>query len=306
MNWILIAISSYFLTACAVILDKFMLSDRKVSHPAVYAFYSGVLSFFTLLIFAPFGFHWVSFLQAMENLLGGALFLFGILFIFYALKKTEASRVTPMIGAIIPTILFFAGIIFLGENLGFKNIIGVIFLVGGGFFISFNFSKKSEIKFFSEFGHAVLAGIFLSLAYVVFKKLYEADNFINVFIWTRMGVFLGALALLLASNFRKRIWESLKNFKKKEKENSETGALFIFNKILGGAGSFLFNYAISLGSVTIVNSLMATEYVFVFIIGLVLSVWFSRIFQEKRDWRIIFQKIIAIVVIGAGLAILAK
>jgi drug/metabolite transporter (DMT)-like permease len=306
MNWILIAILSYFLTALAVILDKFMLSGKKVSHPAVYAFYSGVLSFFTLLIFAPFGFHQISFSSALANFLGGALFLFGILFIFYAIEKSEASRAMPVIGAAIPIISFFIGLAFLGEKLQLLNIFGLVLLIGGGFFMSFNFSKKSGAKFFSEFGHSILAGIFLALSYVIFKKLYTTDNFINVFIWTRMGVFLGALLLLLFSSFRNRIWESFKNFKKKEKENSETGLLFIFNKLLGGAGSFLFNYAISLGSVTIVNALVATEYVFIFIIGIILSFWFASIFQEEKNWRTILQKIIAIVVIGVGMGMVVK
>ncbi len=306
MNWVLIAISSYFLTACAVILDKFMLSSKKVSHPAVYAFYSGILSLLTLLIFAPFGFHRVSFSLALANFLGGALFLFGILFIFYAIKKSEASRVMPVVGALIPIISFFVGLIFLGENLQKLNILGIIFLIGGGFLISFNFSKKSDIRLFSEFGHSILAGIFLALAYSIFKKLYTGDNFINVFIWTRMGVFLGALSLLLVSGFRRKIWESVGNFRKKEEENSKTGLLFIFNKLLGGAGSFLFNYAVSLGSVTIASALVATEYVFVFIIGFIFSVWFSRIFQEKRDWRTILQKLVAISIIGIGLGMVMK
>ena len=212
MSYILIAIFSYFLTAWAVVLDKFLLSGKKVSHPAVYTFYSGMLSFLTLFIFAPFGFHWVSLPMALASFLGGAIFLFGLLFLFYALQKGEASRVTPVVGATIPIISFFLGLFFLGENLKFIQIIGIILLIFGGLAISFDFFKKTGIRLFAEFKHSILAGIFFAAAYIIFKKLYAEDNFVNVFIWTRMGLFLGALSMLIYPNFRKIIFDSLASF----------------------------------------------------------------------------------------------
>ena len=54
MNWLIVSIIAYLLIALGVILDKFLLSSNRISHPVVYAFYSGLLSFFTIFIYFPF------------------------------------------------------------------------------------------------------------------------------------------------------------------------------------------------------------------------------------------------------------
>lgn len=301
MSYVVIAIVAYFLVALQVILDKFLLSSKRVSHPAIYAFYSGLLSLATLPIFSPLGFYWAGWTMSINYLLTGAVFTYGVLCLFFALKKSEASKVTPVVGAIIPAATFFLSIIFLGEQLGRIQAIGVIILIFGGLLISFDLPLKLEKKFFAGFPQAISAGILLAIAFTAFKYFFERDSFSNVFIWTRIGLFAGALSLLSSSFWRKIILASLLKFKKPERENTRTGMLFIFNKILGGTGSALTNYAIALGSVTVVNALVSVEYIFVFLLGLIFSFWLPKIFAEKGKFWDIAQKIGAIIIITFGI-----
>lgn len=306
MSWILIAAFAYFLVSLEVILDKFLLSSGRVSHPAIYAFYTGVLSLGAFLLI-PFGVRWVSLPLAVSYIFFGIVFLYGILCLFFAFQKSEASRVTPVVGAVIPIVTYFLANSFSIEKLGVWQSIGMLLLVVGGLFISFEWPLKiNKKRFFAGFYHTIAAGILLAIAFTAFKGFYARHGgFATVFVWTRIGLTLGALSLLLYPAWRKIILHSSKKFKQPQADNVRTGGLFVFNKILGGTGSILTNFAISLGSVTIVNAMVSLEYVFIFLLGLVFSVRFPRIFQEKVEAFNIFQKSAAIIIITAGVILIS-
>ena len=305
MNWIAFSIFAYFLIALEVILDKFLISSKRVSHPAVYAFYSGVLSL-SAFVFFPFGFHLVSGGQVFLSLAAGIIFVYAVLALFFAFREGEASRVVPIVGAIVPIVTYFFSIFLLKEKLGGFEIAGVLFLISGGILIAFELNKKLGRRFFAGFYYSILAGILLAVSYTLFKDFYEQDKFINVYIWTRFGIMFGALSLLFFPIWRRLILASLGNFKKPSGENKSSGVIFVLNKALGGAGSILKEFATSVGSVTIVNALIATEYVFVFVLGIAFSFWLPKVFKEEKDAKTIIQKITAIVIIGIGIVLVSK
>ena len=306
MDYIVIAVIAYLLVALEVILDKFLLTSNRVSHPSIYAFYVGLMSLFALFLI-PFGFHLISFKQIILNIIPGIIFLYGILALFFAINKSEASRVMPVVGAVIPIVTFLMSIFFLSERLRDIQIIGVIALIIGGLLISFELplKLKNKKKFFVGFEYSIIAGALLAIAFTWFKHFFEHDNFSNVFIWTRMGLFLGAASLLLVKPWRAKILNSFGGFKNPQKEHYKTGSLFVVNKALGGVGSIMTNYAISLGSVTIVNALVSTEYVFILIFGIALSAKFPKIFQEKENALAIVQKVVSIFIIALGLILIS-
>jgi len=310
MNWLTISIIAYLLIALGIIIDKFLLSSDRVSHPVVYAFYSGILSFFTIFVFFPFGFQMVSVAEALKMSLVGIFFLYGILVLFFAIKKSEASRVIPVAGAIIPLATLAIGITFLGQIFSIKELIGIFVLIFGGLLISLNLPLRlGEKKFFIGFYYSILAGIFLAISYSGMDYFYEKaadlynaeDIFSTVFIWTRMGVTLGAFSLLLIPTWRRLITNSVLSFKKEKKKHLQTGNLFILNKILNGVGSVLVNYAIKLGGATLVNALVSMEYVFVFILALIFGGIYPKVFSEKTKVFDILQKAFAVFIIAIGI-----
>jgi len=307
MNWFAIATIAYFLIALQTILDKFLLSSKRVAQPVVYAFYSGVMSFFTLILF-PFGFHSIGPVLFLEYILAGVLFLSGMLLLFFAIQKSEASRVVPVVGAIIPIATYFFSMIFLGDVLVGTKLWGALILILGGLLISWTRPARSGGKhsFFAGFYQAILSGIILAAAFTLFKLFYKQDNFMDVFIWTRIGLFFGALIFLFYAPWRKAIFSSLSNFKKPSHTQQSSGALFVFNKILGGVGSVMLNFSMSLGNITVINALVALEYAFIFILGIGLTFWLPKVFQEKMDWKDSLQKFSAMALIAVGIALVSK
>ncbi|MEZ4180586.1 MAG: hypothetical protein R3B41_03715, partial [Candidatus Doudnabacteria bacterium] len=89
-------------------------------------------------------------------------------------------------------------------------------------------------------------------------------------------------------------------------KSTTTGNKFLYlgARVSGGIAGFLQNFAISLGSVTIVNAMQGTQYAILLIGTVILSKKFPQILKEKITTEIMIQKIAAIILISTGLVLL--
>lgn len=297
MSWIFFSVAAYFLLAVSFVIDKVLLKQR-IPHPAVYAFYVALLSLLVLLL-APWGMHWMGGNLIAISFLSGIIFVYALLFFYQALKENEISRVAPLIGSIVPVATLLVGLLF-GQRFSVFTFAGIGLLVVGGFLISFDLPIRS-LKIFRGFLSSFASGVFFALAYLLFEYVYGIEGFLNGFIWTRVGLFIGALSLLLIPVFRKNIINSFKGVKKKKKRNALTAFMFVLNKIFGGGSSVLINFAISISSASVVNALGSVQFVFVLGLAALASLKYNHIFEEKLyfwDWA---QKIGAIGIIAVGM-----
>jgi len=306
MAWLIIVVSAYFFGSLSNVGDKFLLGSKRISSAPVYAFYVGLFGLGAFLL-APFGLGFPTGSNMIWCLISGLIFSFGIMLLFFSIEKAEASRVTPVVGATIPLVTFILGGIFGIEKLTEMQIVGMIILILGGLLISFDLPLKiGKRKFFSGFYYAIGAGTFIAVAYLLFKIISGQEDFITWYVWTRMGGFIGACVLLAVPIWRKNIFKSFHAAKKNKKQAVMTGGIFLGNKIAGGASTLMLNYAIGLGSVTLINALVSMQYVFVLLIVSILHRSKAHIFQEKLlfwDWA---QKIAAIAIIGGGVFLIYK
>lgn len=306
MSWIFVAVSAYFLGAFAVLMDKFLLGSKRISSPQVYTFYVGIFGLGAFL-FAPFGFDVPSGAQIVISLISGAIYIGGIFAINLSINKAEASRVTPVVFSVVPIATYLISYAFNNEKLSVPQLLGVVLLIAGGLLISFDLPLKlSKRKFFVGFYMSCLAGILLAISYVMFKSVYVEQTFLNGFMWTRVGGFVAALLLLVIPTWRRSILKSFSHAKKPSRKHVGTGGMFVVNKIMGGTSSILLNKAFQLGSVTLVNSMVSLQYVFVLILVAIAAKRKPEVFAEKLsfwDWT---QKIGAIAVIAVGMFFVSK
>ena len=301
--WLFIAVLAYFLLAANSLIDRYILV-KPVSNPIIYSFYVGVLSIFAL-VFVPFGFVWPGFSLAGFSLLVGVFFLFTLFIFFKTLRENEASRAIPIIGGFSPVFVFILSFLFLGERLGWLQIAAFLLLVAGGVLISVKKRDESaELKRFKKYslkglGIAVFSSLLFGIFYVSIKFIFIYQSFISGFIWTRMGSFFAVFLILVSSKNRKLIFGAARNLEKK------TGALIIMNKALAGAAFMLINYAIFLGSVTLVSALQGIQYIFLLILAVFISIISPEILEERISKGVVAQKILAVFVIGAGLVVLS-
>ena len=298
MNWIIIAITTHFLTAIVFILDKFIVSKTAI-RPVIYSFYVGILGGFTILLF-PFGFELISLKQIIISFMAGILFIFATLYFYRAIKLSDVSKIIPIIGGAIAIFTLILTYIFLEERLSSNQFIAFLLLVFGGLIILWPKKSKKNIKVFSfnKILFVLLSALFFAGSYVLTKIVFIEQSFINGFIWIRLGSVLGACLLLILPRNSRIIFNIGKEIKKK------TIILPIFSKSLSAFAFILLNYAIFLGNVALVNALQGVQYVFLLMMAFFLSAKFPQIIKEQINKGVIFKRILGIILVCLGLIFL--
>jgi len=300
MNWLLITISSYLILAIVFLVDKYLLTT-SIPNPKVYTFYVGILGILVFLLIPFTGFYIPEISQIILALSAGALYIYALFWFFKSLRLFETSRVVPAIGGMTP--LFSFGLIYIlssgKEILSFPEIIAFILLILGSILITL---ERKKLITFKSLRFSVLTAFLLSLAFVLTKYVYLSQSFWNAFIWMRIGGFLLALGFFI---FFPEIKKEI--FKKREYFPKKTALIFLSNQAAGAGANILQNWAIFLAPliyVPIINALAGTQYLFLFIFAIFLSLKFPKIIKEEVSKEIIIQKIIAILLIGTGLVLL--
>lgn len=312
MNWIFISITAYLLLAFCFVLDKFLLK-KNIPKPSVYAFYMALLSGGVLFLI-PFGVRWVNFNFFLKAIIFGIIFIWALVYFYKAVKKNEISRVAPLVGTVTQIGTFLLAVLFLDKEINNWNYWGLGLLISGGFLVSFDLPLNYR-NLTRGLRNSIESGVLFAIAYSGFDYIYreyelllgEENVFINGFFWTRIGLFLGGISLLLISRYRKEIKATIfgKKEKYKERRNLKTLTLFLLNKVFGGTSSILTNHAIFLGGAVFVQAISSVQFVFVLILATLMAVKLPHIFEEKLyfwDWA---QKIGAIGLIGGGIFLLS-
>lgn len=320
MTWLTVALVAYFLNAIAMITDKALLKKDKIDNPFVYVFYIAALGCLMMLFVIPFGLKIPDTLTIWVSLLAGATFIWALLLMFAALKRDEASRVNPMVGGLTPIFVFIFAWYILEEKLNYNQYVGLFFLIVGSLIIALDFKKhgawswlKKKLGLLNFSLPQIRKTIWLVLpsaalfgvSSVLTKFVYANTKFLTGFIWTRAGSLVAVILLLfIPANF-KAIKDSLTHNKKDKSDAKKTGGLFLFGQVCGGSSAILQQYAIFLGSVTLVQAMQGVQYVFVFIFAMLLTMFLPKILKEELTKEILIQKIIGILIIILGLYFVA-
>ncbi|MEX0917320.1 MAG: hypothetical protein WDZ90_02260 [Candidatus Paceibacterota bacterium] len=307
--WILLVVIGQFLTASVALVDKYVVTSRTIASPISYAFFVGILSSLTVILFL---FSWVEipFLDvaipafvnisvptifvAIVALLAGAVFIGAIFSLFSALKTSDASDVIPIVGAGSAIASLLLAFFLLDENLSVNFLWGFALLVVGMLAVSqFRLTYKTTL-------FAIASGALFGVHFVAIKILFNETLFDNAFFWSRLGIALSALALLIVPSVRQAIFSRRGCVGSAER----AGAFVLGNKIVGGVASFFLLKAIELGSVAVVQALGGLQFVFL----LVFAAFFGRKLPidcgEHCRRKDLIQKIVSTSIIVIGVALL--
>ncbi len=314
--WLPIAIVAYFLNAGVYTADKFLLS-KKIHSSVAYAFYVGIWSIgnLVLLWFAPFIPSWP---WLLLDLAAGLLFLWALIAWYKALHQSEATKVVPIVGALIPIFSLILAFLFLGEKLSSQQILAFIILICGGMLISMKKKRESRLKKLyinigiligregAEFHpvrrlliNSIISAFIFSCYYVLIKYVYMHQPFLGAYVWTRMGSFIGALILVAVPRNWPIIFE-----KERRKTTVKNFPFFISVRLIAVIAFILLNYAISLGRVSLINALQGIQYVFLIVIVAFLSRAYPKILKEEVGREVLLQKFIGVFLVGVGLYLL--
>lgn len=292
-NWLLVSIIGYLLLSIESVVTKILLTNR-VKNWQLYSFYVGLLSLSGML-FAPFGLRWFGYLYFLESLIAGLIFFLALIFLYKALNKSSASRVFVLYGTVTTLFSFLWEHVLLKVSFSGKDLLGVFLLIVGGGLISY---KIHERRMFSTYKLVIFSGFLMALALVLMKDVFDYQNFITGYVFSRLGIFLSAIFVMIFPNFRRAVKIGLAS--KNKNDNRKNFGFVLGAKIIAGLGTLLITYSISLGSVAIVNALVSVQYSFVFVIIVILTIFCPWMIKEKITAKNIYFKLtgLAFVVLG--------
>lgn len=306
-SWILLAIIGQFINSIVAVIDKFLVTSKKVPNPSLYVFYTGILVVFSLMLYCfdlflgywiadlpSFGnVTWLSSQMAINSMLPAGFMLFGLYFLFKALVKADASDIFPVVGSISSFFVLMLSYLYFNQILHTSFFFGFIFLAVGTLFVShFRFDR-------STFYSVIAASILLSFQSVLLKKLFNDSGFDNGFFWYSAFIFIFALFMLFSKNIRKSFIHHRKSANIKS-----TDKIIVVGKILAGIGGMLTTIAINLGNVTIVQALTGLQYLFLFLFAVILGKRTHSDWGENVTKKDIVQKTISITLILIGFVLL--
>ncbi len=306
MSWILTALSAYFFLAVANLFDKFLV-DNVLPSSKAYAF---VVCLFGGLLFlaAPWFLEWPGVYWLMINIVAGFIFAIALWTLYEALRRGEAARTLVFIGGLTPVFSIIFSILFFKEQFSFSEWLGIFTLLIGIAVVALlpqqrsflaRLMKKLRLTQDVKSGYLIFAAVsaFAYASYFILTKYaYSSQPFASAFIWTRLGAAIFVLLFLIRRQDREDV---LQIFNKKKK--TKKGGLVVINQIIGSAGFILQNYAISLGSVALVNALQGVQYAFLLVLSTGLALLSPRLLKETFSWRIFLQKSVAVLIIALGL-----
>lgn len=300
MSWLIITLLSYFFLAVVSLFDRYFLVGSIPSH-RVYTFYIGSIWLLISLVLLP----WVNLTLGINilvlGLAAGLIRLLAAFFLTKSIIKGEISRVVPSVGGLVPIFSFLLFVLFLppSDIFNFLQITAFLLLLAGSILISL---KKFSAEFFNFkiFKYPLTAALFFALNFFLSKNLFLKTDFWSGLFLILLGGGLGALAFLLLPSFRKEIFSQKPSFK--------TSWLFLSGQLVGGAGVLLQTFAVFLakpGQVPLINALEGTRYALLLLFVFLLSGWKPDLLKEEMAGTLLSQKILAVLLIGTGLMILA-
>jgi drug/metabolite transporter (DMT)-like permease len=275
------------------LLDKFLLTKRKIE-PVSYSFFT-VVTGAGLLVAWPFVFENLPVKFIGLNLLSGAYFCLVTYVFVKALSYGEASRVVPFVFALVPVFDVLLSVVFGHNVLTAQELSAMSLLVPGALLLSYWPGKHTyshlALKIFSAF-------LFSSYNYF-WQYGAQVGSSLNNLMWNRLGAALAFVLLLVFPLVRQKVF-SVRQVKQKK----NTLGLFVFKQGLGGLNFVVLSHFLTVGKVSIVDSLSAFRYGFLFVFAFILSKFHSHILNEEIGRKIVLQKTAALALIFFGTLIL--
>lgn len=299
MLWLAYSVISYLFFALSSLGDKIVLA--KSPKPETYVFYVGVFGFLALFLIPFFDIPVPSNIAFGLLLINALTYIFSLYALFTALERFDVSKVIPTIGATQPIFVFMLTWLYKGPQfLGIAEFIAYVLLFLGSMIISVEKDDRVTGEFISL---SFLASFLFSLNFIFSKFIFMEfgnNSFIPGFFW--MSIFAGMVVLLglFINDFRKNVFV-------KEKVEKKTGLFFLAAQAAGGIANITQNLAIQmvpLGYLAIMNSLKGVQYVFLFLVTMLVSFYFPKTLKENFSRGVIIQKVVSIGMIIIGLAIL--
>lgn len=298
--WLLYAFSGPLFWALSTHIDKYLV-DKYFRHSdtavlMVFTALLGVIALPAIWAFEPRVMQ-LSSLAIGVMIVSGILYMGAMLFYLRAIQSEEASVVAPLFQAS-TLFTFLLGLILLHELPRWQQLVGVVVVLGGATGLSLD--KHLNLSSFKP--RLVLlmtaATFIVALSGVVFKFFAVHDEFWSTTFWTFVGEGLFGGAILAMPRYRRQFWTLFR------RNPGPVIGVNAANELINLGAGLGVRYASLLAPVALVSAVSATTSFFVFLFGILLTLFFPRWGREDLSGRNVIQKAVGGILIMAGVALI--
>jgi drug/metabolite transporter (DMT)-like permease len=298
-NWFILALVAPLLWSIVNHLDKYILSrylkDKGVGALLIFSALSSIIvlpfivyffysSLFNISVHDFYILIFIGFLSA------GALY-----FYLEGMREEEASIVVPLF-QLVPVFGYFLGNLILGESLNANQILASLIIMSGIIALTIEIDEDNKVTLKTRVLVLITISSFLfALHDTLFKKVALVESFwVSVF-WQYLSLCIAGIFMLVA--FKKFRSEFVTMF---SHAGVKIFSLNIISEILYMIGNLTNNFATLLAPVALVLVVSSYQPLFVFVIGILLTLFLPKISMEKISRRHFLHKLISILTIIAG------
>ena len=302
MNWLGFALCGPVLWAISTHLDKYLVEryfkDTDVVVLLVFTALVGVVLMPLIWFFEPDVVQ-RSLLDIFLMSLTGIFYMGAISFYLRALQGHEASVVAPFFQAS-PLFGYVLAYFFLGDTLSETQLAGAALILAGVLFVSVGGGPKRE-RFAWRLAALMLAcGFVLSLSWLIFKAFAMQNVFWATTFWMFGGEALFGVAILCVPYYRRQFIALLR------KNGGALVAINASNELINLGGGLSNRYALMFAPLAVVQAIGSTTTLFVFAIGVILTLTVPHIAREDLSAREFATKGIAAVLVAVGVALVSR
>lgn len=296
--WLLFAFSGPILWAASTHVDKFLLERYfRKSSPAVLLVFTALIGLVMLPFIALFQHDVLTpgWTAALSVGCSGALYMLGMYFYLKALQGEEASVVAPFFQAS-PLFAYGLALLFLHEDLTWRQLLGGGLIVLGGALVSFEFGTKHRFRL-RLLLLMLAAALALAVSSVIFKGLAEDTSFWTSAFWSYVGEAAFGLGVLLLPAMRREFFGLFR------RHPGAVMGINAANELINLGGNLAARYALLLAPLSLVQAISGTTTLFVFGFGVLLTLFLPKFGREDLSWHNLLQKGGSALLIAAGVAL---
>ena len=295
MIWVLLALGSTITFAVISALDKILIL-RYVPNPRTFIVLVGITQFLLSVSILPWA-SWSGYSSAdaavgyVSGLASGGY----LVLMFWVMGKQDVSRVVPVTSTY-PIVVAILAQGFLGESLSALAWIGILITVAGASLMSVGPTARPEDRGRGElaaFALLILASVGFGLSQFLTKVVADDMDVWTLFFWRSLGGGTACCALVLMSGAAGDVLRTVRR-------PASVGLILFTEGALVFVALCFMLWAIYLGPVSLVSTVMATRPLFVFALGVILSLGASNVLNEPLERRILVAKLLAIALTVGG------
>lgn len=297
MDWLNAALLSGAVLGLVNIIDSHLVSRRMPSLPAFLLPVGIIAMVYSLVLFLVFPLPenvdaWVLLIAVVSGMLRTA----SIIIMLYTMIKEEVSRIIPVVYTY-PIFVAIMAVPWLGESLHLLEWLAIIIVVAGAVMVSVRPQPSGTTTGQGKpFLLLLLSSLFFALADITSKYVLASLSPWHL-LW--LTAFCMSSVFLLVSA-RPHVFKQLGNLK----QGKSVLGLLLFNETVALGGIMLSLWAIKMGPVSLVATIMGSRPIFVLAYALILSRVSPLFLEWHHGKRMLALRLVATAMIVGGITII--